>query len=126
MAVFSTLNANIGGDLGDVQSERHSKSAQLFQMPLPGSNSSDALLLDIMGVMRTISTESVLKDTVANIKTFITTMENTIAGTQTGIVFTSSIRTGTLNVLIDNFEWNYSAGEPTILRFTLNMIEGGI
>jgi len=124
---LTSLNASQGSsNLGEVQSERQTKSSQLFQYPLPGMDSSDAILLDIMGVLRTVTIESVKTDTVANIKTFMENIEATINGEQgNGLVFTSSLL-GEMSgkFFIDNVDWNYIAGEPTIVKFTMNLIQG--
>jgi len=126
---LTSLNASQGSsNLGEVQSERQTKASSLFQYPIPGEDSKDAVLLDIMGVLRNVTIESVKNDTAANIKTFIENIEITQNGSQgSGLVFTSSLL-GEMDgkFYIDNFDWSYIAGEPTIVKFTMHLIQGSV
>ena len=96
--------ATLGGvDLGTVKSESHTKDGSLFNQPLPGSDSNEAILIDIFGVSRTINISGVKADTAANITIFIAAMEALIAGNQVEHTFVSSI-TSNKTVFVDNFD----------------------
>jgi len=114
-----------GTDLGDVQSERQSKFASLFQQNLPRRDSSSAILLDIFGVGRTITVEGILTGGDATQVTFINAMEALIVGTQSGVTFVSS-KTGFANktVFIDGFDWSVAKGDVSKLHYTLTLKEG--
>jgi len=118
--------ATLGGtDLGDVQSERQSKNTQLFQMPLPTSDSSAAILLDYFGVVRTISVEGIITGVDATHVTFIDAIETICGGAQTGSTFVSS-KTGYANktVFINTFEWTVNAADVSKINYSLTLIEG--
>lgn len=113
-------------DLGAVQSESHTKNSSLFNQPLPATDSSSSILLDLFGMSRTITIEGIFTDTVANIRTFIGVIEGFAAGTQTGLKFVSSLITSpaSYNTFIESFTWNYVKGAPDHINYSLNLIEG--
>lgn len=120
--------ATLGGtDLGSVQTEEQSKDSGLFQQPLPGEDSSGALLIDIFGAFRNISVTGYIIGTVAVQNVFIAAIEAIQNGNQTGSTFVSS-QTGTPNrtVLIQSFSWNKEAGDVSRLNYSLTLFEGGI
>lgn len=114
-----------GTDLGNVQKETQTKDSSLFNMPLPGSDSSTSILLDLFGVLRTISLDGIKSGSASAINTFITTMEALIAGGQLGVTFVSSLSTfANKTVFVKNFNWDYVKGDPNKISYTLELIEG--
>ena len=119
--------ASIGGiDLGDIQTERQSKSGQLFQFALPTKDSNLAVLLDYFGVMRKISVSGIITGVDATHVSFIEAIEAIVDGAQgSGEEFVSS-KTGIANknVFIDTFDWNVRKGDVSKIEYSLSLIEG--
>ena len=115
-------------DLGDIQSEDQTKDSNLLQFPLPASDSSDAILIDIMGCFRTISLSGIITGTVATQNTFIAAIEGLVDGNQgSGFTFVSSqAGTSDKTVLISSFNWNKQAGDVNKLDYSLTLFQGGI
>lgn len=112
-------------DLGDIQSESQNKDASLFQMPLPLSDSNETLLLDLFGMMRTITVEGIITGTNSTHVTFIDNIESIMDGDQSVSVFISS-KTGfaNKNVYLNNFSWRVEEADVSKINYSLSMIEG--
>ncbi len=119
--------ASIGGiDLGSVQSERQTKSGQLFQQPIPTQDSDQAILLDIFGMSRNININGIFVGTLSAQNTFIQAIEGIMDGSQSGSVFVSS-QTSTPNitsVILDNFEWTVNKADVSKIDYSLTLIQG--
>lgn len=111
--------------MGKIQNESQARDSSLFQRPLPGSDSDAAILLAIFGTLRTLTINGIFSGTLAEQNTFITNMEGIQAGNQTGSTFVSS-QTSTANktVFIQSFNWNFVAGNPNRVIYSLTLIEG--
>jgi hypothetical protein len=117
--------ATLGGtSLGYIRNEQQTKSSNLFNQPMPATDSSGALILDLFGVSRNISISGTVTGSVATIQAFINTLEGYQNGSQAVKSFVSSIHSAAKNVYINNFTWTYAEGKPTILNYTLDLIEG--
>lgn len=117
--------ASVGGvDLGYVRSEENGKSSSLFVQPLPASDSSDSIVLDIFGVTRNINISGVKTGATATLQSFITSMEALQGGSQTSVTFISSIHPTNKTVYVNSFRWTYSSDNSQILNYTLELIEG--
>lgn len=115
----------IGGkDLGEVSSESSTKSSNLFNMPLPFSDSDAALIMDLMGMSRTITVAGKKTGTIAQMRTFITDIEGLQTGSQSGMTFVSSWTNVNKTVLIQDFTWDKSEGDESKLNYTLTLVEG--
>ena len=115
-----------GTDLGDIQSEEQSKDSGLFQTPLPRQDSANAILIDLFGVIRTLTITGIFKGTVNEQNTFITAIEGIADGVQTGSTFVSSIRASSITVLIQNFRWTKQKADPNKIDYTLTLIQGTV
>jgi hypothetical protein len=116
-----TLN---GYTLPNVQSCESNKDSQLFQMPLPGSDSSGALALDLMGASRTITIRGQKVDTEANCKTFIVTyLDAWVNGSQSAVVFHADISDVNYTVYVQSVRWEYKAGEVGVVDYTITLME---
>jgi hypothetical protein len=118
--------ASIGGiDLGEIQSERQTKNAQLFQMPLPLSDSDETVLYDYFGMQRTIEISGIFTGTNAEHVSFINSIEAIMNGQQSGSTFVSS-KTSISNttVYLNYFEWSVNAADVSKINYSLSMIEG--
>ena len=116
---------SIGGkSLGDVSSESSTKSSNLFNQPLPFSNSDAALIMDLMGTNRTITVNGKKTGTVAQLRTFITDIEGLQTGSQSSLTFVSSWTNVNKNVLIQDFSWDKAEGDESKVNYTLTLLEG--
>ncbi|MCP6727615.1 MAG: hypothetical protein KJI69_06410 [Patescibacteria group bacterium] len=114
-----------GTDLGNIQTETQNKDSSLFNQPLPGSDSSTSILLDLFGVTRTISIDGIKSGTAAALNTFITVIEALIAGGQSGVTFVSSLSTfANKTVFVKSFNWDYVKGDPNKISYRLELTEG--
>lgn len=113
-----------GTSLGIVQREKQAKDSGLTNFPLPRSDSSSSILLDLFGVTRTITLEGRYEGTTEEIRTFIATIEGYASGTQSGLTFQSDLISSTKTVFIQNFEWAYNEADTSTIQYTLIMLEG--
>ena len=117
--------ATIGGkSLGDVSSESSTKSSNLFNQPIPFSDSDASLIMDLMGTSRTITVTGVKTGTVAQLRTFITDIEGLQNGAQASLTFVSSWTNVNKNVLIQEFTHDKSESDENKVHYTLVLLEG--
>jgi len=117
--------ATIGGvDLGTVTSETSAKNSNLFNQPLPLSDSDEALLMDLFGTSRTITVEGVKTGAVADLRTFITNIEAIQDGEQSGSTFVSSWTNANKTVLIQDFTHTKVQADESKVNYTLTLLEG--
>jgi len=118
--------ASVGGiDLGTVISEKQTKTASLFQQPLPMQDSNQSILLDIFGMGRTIQITGVYVGTLEEQNTFIQAIEGIASGNQTGSTFVSSqTSTPNKNVFINDFEWTVNKADVSKIEYSLTLVEG--
>ena len=116
---------SIGGkDLGDVSSESSTKSSNLFNQPMPFSDSDATLIMDLMGTNRTITVTGVKTGTVAAMRTFITDIEGLQNGAQSSLTFVSSWTNVNKSVLIQDFTHDKASGDENKVSYTLTLLEG--
>lgn len=119
--------ASIGGkDLGDVSSESSQKSSNLFDFPMPLSDSDAAILMDIFGVTRTITVEGVKTGAVAALRTFVTDIEGLQNGQQAAQTFVSSWTNVNKTVLIQDFTHTKVQADESKVSYTLMLKEGSV
>jgi len=117
--------ASIGGvDLGDVSQESSTKSSNLFNQPMPFSDSDAALLMDLLGTSRTITITGKKTGTVAQLRTFIEAIETIQNGQQSSSSFVSSWTNDNKDVLIQDFAHDKIEADESKVNYTLTMIEG--
>ena len=115
-----------GKDLGDVSSESSTKTSNLFNTPLPFSDSDASLIMDLMGTSRTITISGVKTGTVAELRTFITDIEGLQNGEQSSLTFVSSWTNVNKNVLIQDFTHDKSSADENRVSYTLTLLEGTV
>jgi len=120
MATYNNIS------LENVRSEENGKSANLFSTPLPATDSSGTIALDLFGVTRTINITGDVTGATATLQTFINNFESLVNGSQTKKTFVSSLHDTNKSCLINSFRWNYSAGNPRILNYTMELIESSV
>ena len=113
-----------GVDLGTVTSESQTKSSNLFNQPLPFSDSDASLIMDIFGTTRTITVIGVKTGAVAALRTFVTNIEALQDGKQANLTFVSSWTNVNKEVLIQDFTHDKASGDETKINYTLILIEG--
>jgi len=113
-----------GSSLGTVTKEDSTKDAQLFQMPMPLSDSTQAIMLDLFGVSRTISISGVYTTADGTISTFITWLDGLVNGTQSSIVYHSDKSGANYNVLIMNARWSSEEGAVSKVNYDITLVEG--
>ena len=119
------MAATIGSkSLGDVSSESSTKSSNLFNQPIPFSDSDASLIMDLMGTSRTITLSGVKTGTVAQLRTFVTDIEGLQTGAQASLTFVSSWTNVSKSVLIQEFTHEKSEGSENKVNYTLTLIEG--
>jgi len=122
MAYSLTNNSGGAVDLGVVTDEDINKDAQLFQMPLPATDSSGLVGLDLFGATKTITIKGKYVGTA--ISTFVAQIQGLVSGTQNIKTYVSDTA-GSLKVLVQNVRWNYETGVPNVINYELSMLEAG-
>lgn len=112
--------------LPNVRSETNGKNANLFSTPLPKTDSSGTIVLDLFGVTRTINITGDVTGDTSTLQTFINNFEGLVNGDQTKKTFVSSIHGTNKSCVINSFRYTYSAGNPRILNYELEFIESVI
>lgn len=121
------MSASIGGvDLGDVNSESSIKSSNLFNFPMPLSDSDEAILMDIFGTSRTITVEGVKVGAVADLRTFVNDIEAIQNGEQSGSTFISSWTNSNKIVLIQDFSHTKVSADESKVGYNLTLTEGSV
>lgn len=117
-----TLN---GVSLGKVDTISIEKYEDIFQVSAPTHDSSETILQEVGGAVRTINVKGVITGTsVADLKTNVDAIQSLIDGDQDGtIAFVSDI-TGTVNVVIMSFNFMYSVTTRVTADYNLQLIEG--
>lgn len=110
--------------MGKVIKEAIIKDAQLFQMPMPGSDASSAILADLFGAQLIITITGIFTSADGTITTFIDELEALIDGTQTSVTFHSDKSGNDYVGLIQNARWDDEPGAVGKLNYEISMIVG--
>ena len=120
--------ATIGAkSLGDVSSETSTKSAGLFEMPVPFSNSDAALIMDLMGTIRTVTINGKFTGSNAQLRTFVGDIDDLQNGEQAALTFVSSWKdySGKTFLIREFIDEKVEADENKV-GYTLTLIEGSV
>jgi len=114
-------------NFGTVQRESQRKVSSLTPMGMFGFDSDDTDVFDFGGTVRKISVTIAKIDTSTNLATFVTALNSLINGDQSPdegypIAYVSDLL-GTIQVKIDSIDFEWNAGRPTLLVYTLSLIE---
>lgn len=109
--------------LGTVTSERSNKDAQLFQMPIPRTDSNKLIALDIFGVQRTINIDGVYTTTDGTIATFISQLDDLVNGIQTSKTYASDTSGTSYTVFVQTAEWKREPAEVVMISYSISMLE---
>lgn len=124
---MASINGNKGGgviDLGIVNAESQTKDSGLFQSPLPGANSNNAILLDVFGCFRTIVINGTYAGNLTQQRAFITAIESIVSGRQVSSTFVSSLTTDSKKVFVQSFNWEVQEANTGKINYTLTLLEG--
>ena len=113
-----------GVNLGIVSRETQTKLSNLFLHPLPYSDSSESILLDIFGCQKDISVSASFTGSLTELRTFIGQIEGIQDGQQTGSEYVGGLVTTVKNVFINRFSWNWNEGDTERITYDLDLIEG--
>lgn len=111
-------------DLGTVSSETSAKSSNLFNFPMPLSDSDEAILMDIFGTSRIITLEGVKTGEIAELRTFVNNIEALQNGQQDNLTFVSSWTNSDKEVLIQDFSHTKVSADESKVGYSLSLVEG--
>jgi len=114
-----------------IQTYKCTKTTDTSVIPIPTQDSTSTIGLDILGTTRSIVIEGVVVGTLAQLNAFILIVEGKLYGkqftnTNKGCTLTVELaRTGTTtyNVILKSFTYEWEAGVPGKLSYTLEMLE---
>lgn len=121
------MTTTLGGvTLPNVSRINPSKESNLFNQPLPYSNSNETILMDIFGTTRSITVEGKFTGETAAIQAFIASIEAIQNGQQEGSAFACDLYSSPKTVVIQSFSPVYNEGAPTLLEYSLTLQEGTV
>jgi hypothetical protein len=115
--------------LGNITGERHKSNRDwnIQTMPMGGTN--EVMAWDFGGSRRDIEIEGTYVDTLANIQTFIGYLQywkdgKNYSGTAaTHLDFASVLTNETINVVVTDIDWEWSAGQVNKINYRIKMVE---
>jgi hypothetical protein len=110
--------------MGNITSEESTKDSQLFQMPIPLSDSSSAVMLDLFGASRTITVKGRYTTADGTISAFIAELDALVNGTQTTKVYHSDKTGGNYNVLVQSIRWSGEEAGINFVDYEIVLTEG--
>ena len=136
------VSKSITYNLGVIQSEAVNVDAQLFEMPLPVSPATDTFELDLFGTLKTINlkgnfvagfggltvkqfVDQFIDDGTNAVSNPTATYNGTgvFSGDQKTLTYTSDSFTNPILVLVKNFNYTFTGGEPTHVEYELGLVE---
>jgi hypothetical protein len=113
-------------DLGKIQSERVTVEPGVVVVPgAYNEDSTNAIVYQLDGPIRRISITGLFTGSTAEIQAFISNINLlTQAGNQTATVEYISDINGTLNVLVNDFNYTYFSGKVEYLEYSISLVEG--
>lgn len=111
-------------DLGIIKSQSSDKDSGLFFSPIPGTDSDEAIVIDIMGNQRTIEIIGEYIGTSTTIQTFVTAMDDLQNGNQNPVEFDGHFIK--VNVVVQRFRWDYVEADPNRIKYNLTLVEGAL
>ena len=112
--------------VGTIISEDSTKDAQLFQTPIPASDSDAAILLDLFGVVRTINIKGVYTAADGTISTFVQALDALVSGSQVAQTFTSDKSGTTYTGYVTTVTWSSEEGGVSKVDYNINLVEGNV
>jgi len=110
--------------MGSIKKISSNKDSGLFKMPLPATDSTGTILLDIFGAGRSISISGTFTGTEATVASFIVELDGLIVGMQSSRDFVCDKSGVTYHVLVESLSWEGEEGCPTKVDYEINLVEG--
>ena len=129
--VFATSGTRIL-TLYNATNEGFSKSANFININVPTGNSDETIIFDLLGVTRNIKIRGTVTSADATVKDFTLDLNNLITGTQgetgadeqVGYLYApQGITSGNIRVYVNDVSWDYVAGEPNTITYSLTLFE---
>ena len=115
-------------DLGSVQTDSSDETNGLIPITLPESASDEALLIPTTGPSLRLNIGATKTGSIATLQTFIAKARKWVAdGGSLGkdnLTYSSDLDTTSLSVRAVGFSKNWIGGNPRILRYTLQLVQG--
>ena len=117
------VNLILGGvTLTDVESIREDKNANILPLTMPGSDSEETEVFDMLGVTRMIDIQGMFAGTGAEIQTSIDAIEALITGLQIPITYTDQNGTSiTVMIMAISTSWNLPGSS---CNYGIKLIQG--
>ena len=123
-SIKTQAGTSVFTSIGTVNSEESNKDAQLFQMPIPLSDSTSTVMLDLFGASRTITIKGRFTTADGAIATFISELDALVNGQQSVRVYHSDKSGSDYYVLIQGARWSSAEGGVNFVDYTIEMIQG--
>ena len=112
----------------DLQSR---KSANLINIPLPGSDSTERIAFDLLGVTREISfSGEYVSGATSSIENFTTDLDNLVfggqgntSGGQVGYICTIPQKASTFRVFVNDANWTMRQADPETVEYSVTLYE---
>ncbi len=121
--------------LFNTQTESVRKSANLINLPLPVTDSSGALVFDLLGTTREIAVRGKHTTSDATVGNFTGDLNSLIDGNQgntgsaqigykyTPVSISGAAADNTIRVYVNDVNWDFRAGEPNTVEYNLILFE---
>ena len=115
-------------DLGNIQTDGSTESNGLIPITLPESESSEALLIPTTGPSMRWSLNSIITGDVSTLRTFIAKARKWVSDggslAKANVTYNSDLDGSSFSVRVTGFNKNWNAGNPRILTYTLDLVQG--
>lgn len=109
--------------LGTITAEDSTKDAQLYSTPLPGSDSSGSLVLDVLGTTRSITLSGTFTTADGTVSTMIGELDALCNGAQTKRTFHSDKSGSGYGVFVNSVRWSGEESGLGFVKYEITMIE---
>lgn len=110
--------------LGHPNREFFRKIGGLIEIASVYEDSDKTLVIDFSGPIKKITLGGTFTGTKSEIKVFTAELDAILDGTQDDTsTYTSDVLTSTIEVKLSAFDWEYIAGDPAFIRYTLTLTE---
>jgi len=117
--------------LYNANSESPVKSANLINIPIPISDSSGTIVFDLLGVTRevrirgrfAVSGSLTIEKFTQDLNSLVDGNQGDTGGGQVGYIFNPVSISGTFTVYVNDVNWEFRAGEPNTLDYSLTLFE---
>ena len=116
--------------LGNVSSDGSSQSNGLLPITLPESDSSEALLIPTTGPSLRFNISAIITGDVSTLRTFIAKANKWVSDggklSKDNVTYNSDLDGSNFSVRAISFSKNWNAGNPRILNYNLELVQGSL